>query len=332
MVKSGRMMAYTAAAMYGAALADGALEGFLPGDPSFSWAPIIVVAVIVVVLLAVGPRMSRAMLAALGPIGVVLIAVALATTPQPGDGATLYALPVLWMTVFFGKRGAVSIVLMVGIAHAAVLLVVPPAISYPDRWVDVMVSVAAIAAVAYTLERRNDQLLERVRAEARTDALTHLLNRRGFEERAQIELVHARRQSTSIAVIALDIDYFKRINDEWGHDMGDRVLVWIGSVLLATARDVDIVGRLGGEEFVVLLPGATAEGAGAFAERIRATLAGDRPESLPAVKLSAGIALDEHPGQIASLVQQADSALYEAKRTGRDRSVHYRAHEPESVL
>src|SRR5580698_8387974 len=110
MVRTKRIMAHTAAAMYGAALFDGAIEGFLPGDPSFSFVPIFVVAGIVVVLLTIGSRLPFWMLAGLGPLGVALIAYALATTPHPGDGAALYALPVLWTTVFYGRRGAVGIV------------------------------------------------------------------------------------------------------------------------------------------------------------------------------------------------------------------------------
>ena len=100
-----RLMAYTAAAMYGGAAIDGAIEGLLPGDPSFAIAPVIVAAVVVAALIALGPRLPRWALAALGPIGVILIGDALAATPGAGDGAILYVWPVLWMTFFFGRRG-----------------------------------------------------------------------------------------------------------------------------------------------------------------------------------------------------------------------------------
>lgn len=316
-----RIMVYTAAAMYGAALFDGAIEGFLPGDPKFSLLPVAVVAAIVAVLLAVGRWMPAWMLGTLGPLGVGLIAYALATTPHPGDGAALYALPVLWTTVFYGKRGAVGIVGCVGVGHAVALLELPPHSAYPGRWVDVMVSVSAIAWVGLVLERRNEHLLGRLLAEARTDVLTDLLNRRGFEERAAVELAHARRLGARFALVTFDIDYFKRINDEWGHDMGDRVLAWIGEVLAETARDIDIVARLGGEEFVVLLPATGTDGARAFADRVRCTLRSGGPDLIPTVRISAGIAIAEGPVDIQHVLQLADSALYDAKRGGRDRTV-----------
>ena len=321
MVRTRRIMAHTAAAMYGAALFDGAIEGFLPGDPAFSFVPIFVVAGILVVVVRFGSQMPFWMLAGLGPLGVAMIAYALATTPHPGDGAALYSLPVLWTTVFYGRRGAFGIVACVGVGHAIALLELPATSSYPGRWVDVMVSVTAIAAVALVLELRGQRLFEQIVAEARTDALTRLLNRRGFDERAGNELAHARRHGRSLAIATFDIDYFKRINDEWGHEMGDRVLVWIGEVLSREARNVDLVARLGGEEFAVLLPASDADGAQGFAERVRQALAEAGPPDLPTVNVSAGIAASDQPTDIQTLLQRADLALYEAKRAGRDRTV-----------
>src|SRR5271165_2414735 len=120
-------MAYTAAAMYGGAAFDAALEGALPGDPSFAVLPALVAAALAVALVLFGPRLPRRALAALGPIGVALIAYALTATTGAGDGAVLYMWPVLWMTFFFGRRGAISIVICVGVAHAATLLLLPAA-------------------------------------------------------------------------------------------------------------------------------------------------------------------------------------------------------------
>ena len=140
-----RLMAYTAAAMYGGAGLDGAIEGFLPGDPSFALAPVVVSILLTGVLVAFGPRLPRWALAPLGALGVLLIAVALAATPGAGDGAVLYMWPVLWTTFFFGRRGAFSIVAFIGVAHALTLLALPPSSSYPGRWVDVMVSISVVA-------------------------------------------------------------------------------------------------------------------------------------------------------------------------------------------
>jgi diguanylate cyclase (GGDEF)-like protein len=118
-----------------------------------------------------------------------------------------------------------------------------------------------------------------------------------------------------------DIDYFKRINDERGHEIGDRVLARIGGLLAAHARDVDVVARLGGEEFVVLLPRCASSNAAVFAERVRGALAADDWAELPAVRVSAGVLATLAPTNIEAMLHGADSALYAAKRGGRDRTV-----------
>jgi diguanylate cyclase (GGDEF)-like protein len=319
-------MAYMAAAMFGFAALDGAVGGVLPGDPGLEAVPIVAAAAILWLLVALGPRLPRAALSLLGPTGVALIAVSLASNVGAGDGAVLYIWPVLWSTFFFGRRGAIAIVACVGGAHALVLLSLPAASGYPGRWVDVMISVSVVAAFALTLVRRNDELLGELSAEARTDALTGLLNRRGFDERASLELARARREDACIAVAAFDLDHFKQVNDEWGHEVGDRVLICTAEVLAAEAREIDVVARVGGEEFVALLPGADTLAARNFAERVRATLAGERFSRLPRVRISAGICAEPSPTAVEELLQGADSALYAAKRGGRDQIVVF---EPE---
>ena len=260
-------------------------------------------------------------LAPLGPIGAGLIAFALATSPGAGDGAVLYMWPVLWTAFFFGLRGAITIIACIGVGHGVALLSLPADSGFFDRWVDVMVSVVVVAAVVHVLASRNDELLARLAGEARTDKLTGLLNRRGFEEHASIELAHARREDHSIAIAVFDIDYFKRINDEWGHETGDRVLVRLGAVLASHSRDVDVVARIGGEEVVVLLPSSDSADAGGFTQRIRRALAAADASSLPAVHVSAGVVAATAPENVETLLLRTDSALYAAKRAGRDQTV-----------
>ncbi len=166
-----RVMVYTAAAMCIAALVDGIVDAALPGDPSQSAALLGVVAAMVVLLLTVGPMLPRRTIALLGPLGVVLVAYSLSTTPAAGDGAVIYALPVVWTSFFFRWRGTVAIVAWVGVCHALALLALPAVSAYPGRWFDVMVSVIAIALVVRILDDRIRASHDQAREEARAAAL-----------------------------------------------------------------------------------------------------------------------------------------------------------------
>lgn len=312
-------MGYTAAAMAGAAALDGCVEGFLPGDPPFSLAPVIGAAVVFMMLVGCWRWIPRWAWPCVGPLGVALVADSLATTPGPIDGAVLYALPVVWTSLFFGRRGAIGIVALVGIAHGVTLLVLPAWSTYPGRWIDVMVSVSAVAAVVTALEERNAALVDRLTGEARSDVLTGLLNRRGLADWARPALAAAGDRPVSL--IAFDVDHFKSVNDRWGHDAGDRVLAVVGEVLRAHARDGDAVSRLGGEEFAALLPGTDTAGAQAFAARVRAAVAAGCTVPTGCIRVSAGIATGSGVDSLTDLLERADAALYAAKRNGRDRVV-----------
>jgi diguanylate cyclase (GGDEF)-like protein len=315
-------MAYSAAAMYCAGVCIDLVDGVIPGGGSgFSLVPDLIALAFLPFIVVLGPRLPRWALASLGPVGVALIAFALSTVPAAGDGAVLYMWPVLWMVFFFALPGALSIVACIAIAHGVVLLSLGSPSGYRDRWVDVMASVCVVAAFVLMLTRRNEQLQARLSDEARTDALTGLLNRRGFDERATVELAHALRDGGSLALVAFDVDYFKRVNDEWGHETGDRVLARVGAVLAGNARDIDVLARVGGEEFVALLPGADSADAATFTERIRTAIAASDAAGLPTVRVSAGVAAAVTPPSIATLLERADSALYAAKRAGRDQTV-----------
>lgn len=310
-------MALTAAAMYGGATFVGLLEGLVPGGPELSLVPAFASLGFVALLLTVGPRLPAGVLAALGPIGAALIAFAIATTPiGQGDGVLLYIWPVLWVSYFFGRQASVLIVAWVGIVQGAALIHSGGVL---DRWIDLIVSVGVVAAVVHALSERNRRLVARLEAEARSDKLTGVLNRRGFDDRAQVELARVRREGGSVGAVSFDIDYFKRVNDEWGHDVGDRVLARLGAVLRAQTRGVDVLGRMGGEEFVALLPGVEVAQARAYAERVRVAFAAD--PGPPRVTVSAGVTAAFSPASVEDLLQVADSALYAAKRGGRDRTV-----------
>ena len=132
-------------------------------------------------------------------------------------------------------------------------------------------------------------------ADARVDALTGLANRRSFGERADVEVARADRHGSELALVLFDIDHFKQVNDRSGHDAGDRVLVQVAGVLRSHARAIDVVARLGGEEFVAVLPECDAEAGREFAERARAAVAALDTRDAPPVTLSAGVAAAARP-------------------------------------
>jgi diguanylate cyclase (GGDEF)-like protein len=312
-------MAYTAAAMYGGAAFLSVVEGAIPGGPALSLIPGLAALVLVALIVGVGPRLPLPVLGAVGPIGAALIAYAIATTPSgQGDGVLLYIWPVLWVAYFFGRRASVLIVAWIGVVQGAALIHLHGVL---DRWIDLVVSVGIVAVVVQVLSERNARLVTRLAEEARVDKLTGVLNRRGFEERGAVEVERARREGYSVGVASFDIDYFKRVNDEWGHDAGDRVLERLGEIFRAESRSLDIVGRLGGEEFVALLPSADAEQTLAYAERVRAAFATSVEREVSNVTVSAGVVATVAPEGADELLQAADSALYAAKRGGRDQAV-----------
>lgn len=164
---------------------------------------------------------------------------------------------------------------------------------------------------------------QQLQAAARTDAKTGLLNASAWQREADTELSRAQRTHDPVALLLIDIDHFKRVNDTHGHLMGDQVLVGVANTLCHQLRDYDVVGRFGGEEFTVLLPGADTVEACRVAERLRGRvrrLAVPAEEGTVTVTVSVGVALFRTHGQdLLELLAAADLALYRAKSSGRDR-------------
>jgi len=169
------------------------------------------------------------------------------------------------------------------------------------------------------------QLEQALLHQATHDPLTGLDNRREMYTRLEQELARARRYGEPLAVVMLDIDHFKAVNDHYGHQAGDAVLQELAQRLLQQARKADLVARYGGEEFLLILPRTDLAAAGVFAERLRERIAG-RPFGTPAGELSiqVSIGVAAYPDQAAdsdSLIRAADTALYSAKQQGRNRVV-----------
>lgn len=169
------------------------------------------------------------------------------------------------------------------------------------------------------------KLEDELRRLAMIDPLTGVLNRRSFFALAEQEVSRCRRHPGELAVIMLDIDHFKQVNDNFGHQAGDEVLRLIASVFNAALRDNDVIGRLGGEEFACILPATPFEQAMMVAERLRGMVGGE-PTRLASgidirVTISLGIAtLRSDDANLAAVLSRADAALYDAKQTGRNRT------------
>lgn len=159
------------------------------------------------------------------------------------------------------------------------------------------------------------------------DPLTELYNSRYLHTRADQEVALFKRTGQNMALIMADIDHFKYVNDQYGHSVGDIVLQQVAKVMQNTTRKIDVVARVGGEEFTMLLPDSTTKGAMVLAERIRERIA-STPIVLPDgrtinVKISLGVSSTEEfsPDVFTELYESADNALYRAKRDGRNRVV-----------
>ena len=178
-------------------------------------------------------------------------------------------------------------------------------------------------AVPPALLLQRSLLYQQLQIAARTDPKTGLLNAPTWEQAAVKEISRARSTQGRAAVLMLDIDHFKRVNDSYGHLFGDQVLLGVATTIAQELRQSDLLGRFGGEEFVVLLPGSDIEEAGRAAERLRARVGGMEiaVDGVPvAITVSVGVAVaGDHGNDLVELLTAADLALYRAKETGRNR-------------
>ena len=192
-------------------------------------------------------------------------------------------------------------------------------------------SMLRIKRLQEALEEREKELLEaneRLTHMSQTDALTGLDNRRHLNERIDEMFSHAKRLTEPFSLVMCDLDKFKSVNDTYGHQAGDEVLKQLAAILKDEAREIDRVGRYGGEEFMLLLPGTVLDAAVTFAERVRKRIEGHTftfAEGTLTRTSSFGVAGWPHPKieQSDDLVRTADDALYVAKETGRNKVVRF---------
>jgi diguanylate cyclase (GGDEF)-like protein len=182
--------------------------------------------------------------------------------------------------------------------------------------------VMAVALSFLLLSAAKDEIGLRHRDAALVDPLTGLLNRRGFEAEADRMLLRAARDGSSTALLMLDLDHFKAINDSWGHPIGDLVLQSVAKAVATELRGGDVIGRLGGEEFVIALAGNRTDQAAVLAERVRraiSALAVRQGETIVHLTISIGVAAQRGATSLDKLMTLADEALYRAKAAGRNR-------------
>ncbi len=232
-----------------------------------------------------------------------------------GGAASGYSVLVIMAMVWFGLA-ATDLELVAGMlvlaACSALPMVLFGAPAYPRTWGHAALLTLIGVTVAGSLRavtRELGMLAKRFAQEAVVDDLTGLLNRRGWRYTAPRELARAARSGNPITLVTLDLDNFKELNDEQGHEQGDRALRDTAERIRATLRAGDVVARLGGDEFVALLTNSTLTGSLAAIDRLR--------ESTPAEEgFSSGIAVWDRKEDLAELLRRSDLALYAAKAAG----------------
>lgn len=256
-------------------------------------------------LLVTGERTPLWMIDAVVYVGVGLVTAAVAAG---GSLAPSFAMFYIWLALyvfcFFPPAKAALPMLAIAVCCA---VVTPPAAVHPAYWL-LTVGTSVVAGIWV------EHLARRIRDEGRRDALTGLCNRRWFMEEVPRMLALAYRHHHPLSVILLDLDHFKRYNDEHGHQAGDRMLAATARAWLATVREGDVLVRQGGEEFAALLPHCDLDEALTIADRLRGAVPGESTCSAGIAEWNGWEAPDE-------LLARADVALYTAKRTGRNRSV-----------
>ena len=230
--------------------------------------------------------------------------------------------------VFVGAFGLIGLVMLgrIALSLSGLTSGAPPGFtSMPRALMFVISSTGPVAGSLAFFVMCGERLGDQLRHLSLTDPLTGISNRRAFFEALERALSSGRRRMEPVALMVVDVDYFKRINDTAGHAGGDQALIAVAQTLVSASRSEDTVGRIGGEEFGVVVPGADRATAAAVAERFREVVAGtpillDDRSFVVTVSIGVAVTLDETQ-QAASLLAAADEVLYEAKRQGRNRVV-----------
>jgi diguanylate cyclase (GGDEF)-like protein len=265
-----------------------------------------VLAVIAVGLLTFGAHVGTRGLLALAGVRLVVVTVTVAVATD--GGATLFGgagliWVLLWVTGFFPRRTAI-ITFLVEILAAAIAVAIDPA--HVRTAIDLFPMMTGAALLSMLLS----EVLNSLRHEARHDELTGLMNRRGLDQ-ALHDLSRGRRFAGQVSLVAIDLDGLKLVNDHGGHLAGDQMLLTFATELQTAARGVDLTARIGGDEFVAILPGLCGSEAAAWAERLRES---------SVVAWSFGVAERRASESLQPWLGRADKLMYAAKSAARSDS------------
>jgi diguanylate cyclase (GGDEF)-like protein len=290
--------------------------------PTYGWWTVALFAVAALNMGTVDWRVARSTRPQLHiAASVVLIQVLVAASVALSNGPASFALPWIVLPAAFAAARFRAAVVVADVALGIVLLLAATLgtnadgfVQHPAPLLVTSVLIISITAIAYVLSAAEVEQ----RGEAVLDHLTGLLNRTSLHRRFVELAEQAALTGEPISLILLDIDHFKAINDEHGHARGDAVLREVAYEVRTQLRSFELAYRLGGEEFLVLLPGSTLEVSAEIAERLRSTLVRARPARL-AVTASFGVAVAVGAAPFDELFAHADTSLYRAKAGGRNR-------------
>jgi len=258
--------------------------------------------------------------------GTLLIEAAILASDRPFSSYAFYFVwVVMFAAYFFTPRQLVIQAAFIAVTYPLVVSILGGDDESAQRWLLTIWTIIVVGAFIAILRRRMDRLIGRLSDAARTDPLTHLLNRRGFQEAFDLELERSRRTGRPCTLLVGDLDHFKRVNDVLGHPAGDAYLERFAQLLIAGKRRIDSCARMGGEEFALLLPDTDEHGGFVIAERLRHAVRDTFAPEAVAVTVSFGVAgYPRHGSTGDQLLMAGDQALYVAKELGRDRSAIYR--------
>jgi diguanylate cyclase (GGDEF)-like protein len=250
------------------------------------------------------------------PLGTIATTLAMALAEPVGLTPIFYLLPMLLAGYFLPRAEiAANFAFALLCCGVALALWVDPGLR-TAMFMAVALIAGVVTAVVLSLRDEVRRLVTRLEDLAIHDSLTGALNRGAFEQRLEAELARTERLAAPCALVVLDVDHFKRINDTRGHAAGDSALRSLAVAVGGAKRRSDVFGRVGGEEFALVLPDTGLDGARRFAEKLRAAL----PATMGDVTVSFGVTDARVAGRtVRGMLHSADLALYAAKRAGRDR-------------